>query len=268
MLYVAVATRAFRRYATYRGHPGRRVHQHASSASSSATPTSPSGTQRPDPGGYDVTDALTYVWLGQALLVTVALFGGGSTTSSPSGSAPATSRSTSTARSTCSAGGWPPTSAGRRSICSGAASCRWWSARCCSTCAARRPADLAGVPGLACCSRCVVSFAIRTWSRSAAFWLLDGHGRCSRWRRCCAMFFSRACRCRWSLFPGWLGDLALALPWASFLQVPADVFWASAPASRLLAGARPSRRSGRSCCWPAGPASSGWRRRKVVVQGG
>ena len=33
----------------------------------------------PDAGGYDVVQAVTFVWLGQALLMTVALFGGGST---------------------------------------------------------------------------------------------------------------------------------------------------------------------------------------------
>ena len=35
--------------------------------------------QAPDAGGYDATDAVTYVWLGQALLMTVALWGGGTT---------------------------------------------------------------------------------------------------------------------------------------------------------------------------------------------
>ena len=39
--------------------------------------------QRPDAGGYDATDAVTYVWLGQALLMTVALWGGGTTDELP-----------------------------------------------------------------------------------------------------------------------------------------------------------------------------------------
>ena len=42
---------------------------------------------------------MTYVWLGQALLMTVALWGGGTTDDLRSGSGPATSRSTSTGRS-------------------------------------------------------------------------------------------------------------------------------------------------------------------------
>ena len=37
------------------------------------------GRSNPDAGGYDATDAVTYVWLGQALLMTVALWGGGAT---------------------------------------------------------------------------------------------------------------------------------------------------------------------------------------------
>ncbi|MEJ7705967.1 MAG: hypothetical protein WKF82_01090 [Nocardioidaceae bacterium] len=35
--------------------------------------------QNPDAGGYDVTDALTYVWLGQAMIMTVAVWAGGAT---------------------------------------------------------------------------------------------------------------------------------------------------------------------------------------------
>ena len=35
--------------------------------------------QRPAAGGYDVTDAVTYVWLGQAMIMTVAVWGGGAT---------------------------------------------------------------------------------------------------------------------------------------------------------------------------------------------
>ena len=33
----------------------------------------------PGAGGYDTSDAVTYVWLGQALLMTVAIWGGGTT---------------------------------------------------------------------------------------------------------------------------------------------------------------------------------------------
>ena len=35
--------------------------------------------EAPDAGGYDAIDAVTFVWLGQALLMTVALWGGGTT---------------------------------------------------------------------------------------------------------------------------------------------------------------------------------------------
>src|SRR6476620_700526 len=51
MLHVAVATRAFRRYSTYTGATLAGI----------------------------FTDAVTYVWIGQALLMTVALWGGGTT---------------------------------------------------------------------------------------------------------------------------------------------------------------------------------------------
>ena len=41
--------------------------------------------ERPGAGGYDAADAVTFVWIGQALLMTVALWGGAPPTISPSG---------------------------------------------------------------------------------------------------------------------------------------------------------------------------------------
>ncbi len=38
------------------------------------------------------------------------------------------------------------------------------------------------------------------------------------------------------IFPGWLGDLAMALPWASYLQVPADIWLGKRTGLDLLAG--------------------------------
>ena len=79
MLHVAVATRAFRRYSTYRAATLAGIftnsvfgiiYSYAYLALWDANPTA---------GGYDSQDAVTYVWLGQALLMTIALWGGGTT---------------------------------------------------------------------------------------------------------------------------------------------------------------------------------------------
>ena len=79
MLHVAVATRAFRRYSTYRAATLAGIftnsvfgiiYSYAYLALWDANPTA---------GGYDAQDAVTYVWLGQALLMTIALWGGGTT---------------------------------------------------------------------------------------------------------------------------------------------------------------------------------------------
>ena len=40
------------------------------------------------------------------------------------------------------------------------------------------------------------------------------------------------------LFPGWLGTLAMALPWSAFVQVPADIWLGKHPGVELLPGAR------------------------------
>ena len=90
-------------------------------------------------GTYDAADAVTYVWLAQALIMTVYAFGW---RSSRSASATARSRPTSHGRSTRSATGSPSTSAARRTTCSSAASLRSWSARSSSTCTTRSPLDL------------------------------------------------------------------------------------------------------------------------------
>src|SRR5687768_17741697 len=79
MLHVAVATRTFRRYSTYRAATLSGIF--TSSVFGIIYSYAYLALWRADPsaGGYDSGDAVTYVWLGQALLMTVALWGGGTT---------------------------------------------------------------------------------------------------------------------------------------------------------------------------------------------
>ena len=79
MLYAAVAARSFRRYSTYRAATLAGIFTNSVFGVIYCYAYLALWDQRPDAGGYDATDAVTYVWLGQALLMTVALWGGGTT---------------------------------------------------------------------------------------------------------------------------------------------------------------------------------------------
>jgi ABC-2 type transport system permease protein len=67
-----------------------------------------------------------------------------------------------------------------------------------------------------------VSFGVRMLVSASAFWLLDDSG-VQYLSMLCAVFFSGLV-VPLVLFPGWTRDLATALPWASYLQVPADIW--------------------------------------------
>ena len=68
----------------------------------------------------------------------------------------------------------------------------------------------------------VVSFSIRFLVASTAFWLLDQSG-VRVLSGAFATFFS-GMMLPLNLFPGWLGTIANALPWAAFIQVPNDIW--------------------------------------------
>ena len=79
MLYVAIATRAFRRYSTYRAATLAGIFTNSVFGIIYSFAYLALWDANPGAGGYDKGDAVTYVWLGQALLMTVALWGGGTT---------------------------------------------------------------------------------------------------------------------------------------------------------------------------------------------
>jgi len=98
VLYVAVAVRAFRRYSTYRAATIAGIFTNSVFGLIISFTYIAVWEQNPDAGGYDVTDALTYCWLAQAMIMTAAIWEAGPPTTSPIGSAPATWPSTSTVR--------------------------------------------------------------------------------------------------------------------------------------------------------------------------
>jgi ABC-2 type transport system permease protein len=68
----------------------------------------------------------------------------------------------------------------------------------------------------------LVSFAVRFLVAMSAFWILDDQGT-QVLTSAAAVFFS-GLTVPLVLFPGWFGVLARALPWASYLQAPADLW--------------------------------------------
>ena len=78
-LYLSVATRAFRRYSTYTAATLAGLFTNCVFGVIISYVYLALWDQQPDAGGYDSVDAVTYVWLGQAMLMTVMVWGGGAT---------------------------------------------------------------------------------------------------------------------------------------------------------------------------------------------
>jgi ABC-2 type transport system permease protein len=76
-LWYAVAQRSFRRYATYRAATIAGVFTNIIFGIISSYVYLTLWGQRPHLGGYDVVDAVTFTWIGQAMLMPVMIWGGG-----------------------------------------------------------------------------------------------------------------------------------------------------------------------------------------------
>jgi ABC-2 type transport system permease protein len=76
-LYAVVAKLSFQRFSTYRAATAAGVFTNTVFGVIISYTYIALWRQHPMLGGYDQADALTYAWLGQSLLMTVALFGGG-----------------------------------------------------------------------------------------------------------------------------------------------------------------------------------------------
>ncbi|MEU8506076.1 ABC-2 family transporter protein [Streptomyces brevispora] len=221
-LYAVVAAGGFRRYATYRIATVAGVFTNTVFGFIMAYTYTALWDERPRLGGYDMSQALTYVWLGQALLMTCAMMGGGFEDEL------------------------------MERIRTGDVAVDlyrpidlqlWWLAGDLGRAAFHLLGrgimpmllgsfafDLAlpTSPGIwpaflvSVALGVVVSFAIRYLVALSAFWLMDGAGA-AQIAFLAGMFFS-GLLLPLNLFPGLLGEVARALPWSALLQVPADVF--------------------------------------------
>ncbi|MER5895661.1 ABC-2 family transporter protein [Streptomyces sp. NPDC001876] len=264
-LYAVVAAGGFRRHATYRMATAAGVFTNTVFGFIMAYTYIALWEERPQLGGYDQSEAVTYVWLGQALLMTCAMLGGGFegdlTERIRTGDIAVDLYRPADLQLWWLAGdlgraafhllgrGIVPMVLGSLAFDLALPGSAWmWPAFLVSV--------LLGV---------VVSFALRFLVALSAFWLMDGAGALQM-AMLAGLFFS-GMLLPLNLFPGVLGEVARALPWSSLLQVPADVFlgrrtgWGLVQAYAFQAG------------WAvalllAGRLLQSVATRRVVVQGG
>ncbi|WP_405152068.1 ABC-2 family transporter protein [Sphaerisporangium sp. NBC_01403] len=107
-----------------------------------------------------------------------------------------------------------------------------------------------------------VSFGLRYLVALSSCWVVDDRGLQSL-SLVMTTFFSGMVL-PLILFPGWLGTLAQALPWAAMVQVPADVYLGK----RDILGALAFQAMWAAVVLGAGALATRSARHKVVIQGG
>ncbi len=264
-LHVAIATRSFRRYSTYTAATFAGIFTNCVFGVINALVLIAVWRQNPDAGGYDVRDAVTFVWLGQAMIMPVAVWGGGSPTDLAN-RIKTGDVALDFYRPVGILGWYLAADVGRAVF-------HLLSRGVAPTVVGALLFDLRYPAGplvwaafvVSVALALLVSFAIRFLVAMSAFWILDDQGT-QVLMAAAAVFFS-GLTVPLVLFPGWFGDVARALPWASYIQAPADLWlgkdegWAmfgvlllqAVWAVVLLAGCR---------------ALLGVAERRVVVQGG
>ena len=265
-LYWAIVVRSFRRYATYR----------IATASGTFTNTVfgfifcgvylTLWQQRPGLGGYDVSAALTFVWLQQALLAPIGTFGGGSTATGELGERVRTGAvAVDLYRPVSLLGWWLAVDLGRAAF-------QLLARGGLPLLVGSLVFDLSypdGVLGWVAFAVSVtlavlISFAIRYLIALSGFWLNDSRGA-EQVLVVASLFFSGTVL-PLVVFPGWLGDFARATPWAGTLQVPVDI-WLGRQPGGVLGGY--AFQTG----WAVALLLLGWwltrsATRKVVIAGG
>ena len=233
-LYFAVAASSFRRYATYRVATAAGVFTNTVFGFILAYTFLALWDTRPHLGGYDQSQALTFVWIGQALLASAAIMGGGAQEEL------------------------------QERIRTGDVAVDlyrpvdlqvWWLAADLG----RAVLQLLGrgiVPMLvgalafdlslpasplvwllfllSVTLGIVVSFALRYLFALSTFWLLDATG-VNGLSTLLSIFFS-GMLLPLTVFPGGFGDAVAVLPWAATLQVPADVLLQEREGAGLVGG--------------------------------
>jgi ABC-2 type transport system permease protein len=264
VLYAAVVARSFRRFSTYRAATLTGIFTNSvfgvifSYAYSALW-----GTQHH--GGYDAGDAVTYVWIGQALLMTVALWGGG-TTDDLAERIRTGDVAVDLYRPVGLIGWYLAGDLGRAAYHFLARGVGPTVLGVLLFQITLPDGPVAGVAFLVSLVLAVVtSFAIRFLVACTAFWLLDQTG--VRTLAGVLALFLSGMVLPLVIFPEPLRSIAYALPFASYLQTPADIWLGHRTGTALLGGLA------LQALWIAVlmavcHAVLGAATRKVVVQGG
>jgi ABC-2 type transport system permease protein len=263
-VYAEVARRGFHRYSTYRAATLAGVFTNTAFGFIKAFVLIALWHARPALGGYDVTDAVTFTFLAQALMAPMAIFGPGLEVADRIRTGevvmdlyrPADFQGWWLAADLGRAGyqllgrGIPPLLVGLAVF------------------PMRLPAAPATWAAFALCTALavVVSFGLRYLVALAGFWLLDGRGVISL-HTLVAIFFSGSL-IPLVIFPGSLGTVARLLPWSATVQVPGDVFLGRDSGLAGLAAVVAFQVAWAAVLLGAGRLLTVAARRKLVVHGG
>ncbi|WP_053710434.1 ABC transporter permease [Streptomyces sp. NRRL B-3648] len=261
-LYAAVAAGGFRRYATYRAATAAGVFTNTVFGLILVYTYRALWDEKPHLGGYDQAQAVTYVWLGQAFLSTLAIGGGG-----VEDELMERIRTGDVAidlyRPADLQLWWLAADLGRAFFqLLGRGLVPFVFGALCFPVSLPSDAGTWAAFLVAVALAMLVGFGIRYLVALSAFWLLDGTGVVQMaWL---LGFFCSGMLLPLNVFPGALGEVVRALPWSSLLQAPADI---------LLGHADPLPTYLFQAAWAvallgAGRLVQSAATRRVVVQGG
>jgi ABC-2 type transport system permease protein len=264
-VYFAVAAGSFRRYATYRIATAAGVFTNTVFGFVIAYTFIALWSQRPQLGGYDQAQALTFVWTGQALLAAAALIGGGFQEE---------------LQERIRTGDvvvdlyrpvdlqlwWLAADLGRAAFHLLGRGIVPVAIGACFFELALPTSPLVWLAFLSSVTLGITTgFGLRYLFALSSFWLLDGTGM-NMLSSLLSMFFS-GMLLPLTVFPGVFGEVVRMLPWAATLQIPADVLLGEYRGAELLDA------FGFQAVWAvvllaAGRVLQSVATRKVVVQGG
>ncbi|HEX4688893.1 MAG TPA: ABC-2 family transporter protein [Nocardioides sp.] len=233
MLYAAVAARSFRRFSTYRTATLAGVFTNSVFGVIYSYAYLAVWNQESHAGGYDATDAVTYVWIGQALLMTVALWGGG-TTDDLAERIRTGDVAIDLYRPVGLIGWYLAGDLGRATyhVLARGVAPTFLGLLLFHIALPDSPAAAIGF-AVSLVLAIVTSFGIRFLVACSAFWLLDQSG--VRMLSGVLAIFLSGMMLPLVIFPEPLRSIALALPWASYLQTPADIWLGQRVGTDILA---------------------------------